>query len=415
MMRREGLLSARGLAAAFVLGAIGLLIAWLCVRTTMIALLPAGTPALAGIAPGSPAITLGRAATALEKKPGLLGGPHRGFDPATLASVRRAAVDAPLDARPFLILGYQHLSEGKVARATRSLEAAQRLNPRNRLVHVLLLERYLLTNRFTDAAAQLSVLSRLVGAAQSPIATAMAQMLLDPMTSDAARRTLRTDATLERGVLIALAKGSTEPDDIFVLAGPAALADAGSEGSWGQILVTRLVRDNRFAAARNVWQRIHRLPAADVAVPIFNPSFAPVQASAPFNWTLTAGGLGAADPRAGTLSIDYYGRDSGDLARQLLVLAPGRYRFTSTATGGKPDAASRLFWTVTCAGEGGAVLTNMAVPTAPGTRRAESAFTVPAGCPAQTLVLRGEAGEFPAPITLDIGNVAIRALTENNQ
>ena len=415
MMRRDGLLSARGVAAAFVLGAIGLLVAWLCVRTTVVALLPPGTPAVAGIAPGSPAVTLDRATLALGQKRGLLGGPHRGFDAATLASVRRAAANAPLDARPFLILGYQQLSEGKVPRATRSLEAAQRLNPRNRLVHLLLLERYLLTNRFADAAAQFSVLSRLVGQAQPTIATAMAQMLLEPTMRDAARRTLRTDPVLERSVLTALAKGSTEPDDIFALAGPVALADAGREGSWGQILVTRLVRDERFATARDVWQRIHRLPAAAVAAPLFNPSFGPVQASAPFNWTLTAGGLGAADPRAGTLTIDYYGRDSGDLARQLLVLAPGRYRLAFTTMGGKPDAASRLFWTVTCAGEGGAVLTNVAVPTAPGTRRAEGAFDVPAGCSAQTLVLRGEAGEFPSPITLDIGNVAIRASTENNQ
>jgi hypothetical protein len=52
---------------------------------------------------------------------------------------------------------------------------------------------------------------------------------------------------------------------------------------------------------------------------------------------------------------------------------------------------------------------NVAVLTTPGSHRASGAFAVPATCPAQTLTLRGEAGEFPSPISLTIKKLAIRA------
>ena len=411
-MRSEGSPGARGLVSALVLAIVGLAIAWICVRTTVVGLMPSNAPAVMKLAPGSASAALGRATTALGRNQGLLGGPRRKLDAATLDTVRQAAAAAPLDARSFLILGYQQLAEGKPARALRSLEAGQRLAPRNRLIHLLLLERYLLTSRFADAATQFSVLARLVGAAQPAIAAVMAQMIVRPEMRDAARQTLRNDPELERAVLATLARSNTEPAVIFALASPAALADAGGGKSWGPVLISRLVEAGRFRTAREVWRRIYRLPDGAVAAPIFNPSFRPTPASPPFDWTLVAGSLGAADPQGDALSIDYYGRDSGDLASQLLVLAPGRYQLVFSAEGGKPNAAARLFWTVACAGGGKTVLTNVAVPTAPGAHRAAGTFTVPDRCVAQTLALRGEAGEFPSPISLTIGDLAIRALTE---
>jgi cytochrome c-type biogenesis protein CcmH/NrfG len=404
-MRNEGLLSVRGLVSIVALVVAGLALAWLCVRTAIVGVLPPNAPVVLRLAPHDPDVVLGRATAVLAR-------PRSRLDAGTLAAVGRAAAVAPLDARPFLLIGRQQLLEGKSDRAVKSLEAGQRLNPRNRFIHLLLVEHYLLANRYGDAAAQLSVLARLINAAQPVIATAMARMLVEPDMQDAVRRALKTDPRLERAVLVALAKNNSEPDTIFALASPTALADAGAPESWGPVLVSRLVTAGRFQAARAVWQKVYKLPQEAVARPVFNPTFRRVAASPPFDWTLTAGSLGAADPRRGTLAVDYYGRESGDLASQLLVLAPGRYQLAFTAEGGKPDGASRLFWTIACAGDGKPVLTNVAVPASPRIQRAASAFTVPAGCPAQTLTLRGEAAEFPSSLNLTIGGVAIRPLAE---
>lgn len=412
-MRSEELHSGRGLAFAIGLAVAGLALAWLCVRTAMIGILSANALALTSIAPNAPNVVFGRALIVLGERMNILAkAPNsltglRDLDPATVAAVRDAAARAPLDARGFLILGYHQLATNEPNRAIQSLEAGQRLNPRDRLIHLLLLQQYLVSSRFAEAGQQFSVLSRLIGGAQPAIATVMAQMLVTPAMRDAARRTLRSDPGLERAVLIALAKGGSEPDVIFALASPTALNEMGDKDGWGQALVGRLVDTGRFQKARAVWRRVYKVPAAAAAAPIFNPLFRPLPASAPFNWTLIASGLGAADPKRDGLSIDYYGRDNGDLASQLLVLAPGRYRLAFEAEGGKADAASRLFWTVACARDGKTVLANVAVPTAPGAHRVAADFTAGPACSAQTLALRGEAGEFPSPNALTINRVVI--------
>lgn len=400
-MKRKAGPGPRGLVSAAVLGVGGFALAWVCVRTAAVETLPADAPALLRIAPNNPNVVLEQASDALITRHGIL-------PPDMLAAVRRAALAAPLDARPFLILGHQQWLDGHPDPAVTTFEAGQRLDPRLRLIHLLLLDRYLRSGRYADAAGQFSVLARLAGVAQGPIVKAMAAMSLDPQTRDAVRTTLRTDPTLERNVLIAMAKGDTPPATIFALAGPAAQADAANAGSWGPALVKRLVEQKRYDAARQVWQRIYRLSDAPANASIFNAGFAEGRTAPPFDWTLAGGSLGAADIRNAGLAIDYYGRDSGDLASQLLVLKPGRYRFAFTVDPGKTDNAAKLFWSLTCTTGGTASLMNLAITAGATKRRIAADVTIPADCPAQTLTLRGEAGEFPAPISLSVRDLEMR-------
>ncbi len=401
--RRERLRSPRGIASALVLAVAGCALGWLCLDTTAVEILPPG--AVPGVLRSDhPEQVLTQATRALVAQRGRL-------SPDTLAAVRRAAAAAPLDARPYLILGHQYLLEGQADRALATLEAGQRLDPRQKLIHILLLDRYLRTGRYDAAATQFSLMARLMGATQGPIAAAMAQMSVAPETRDAVRRTLASDPVLEGSVLLAMARSDIAPSTIFALASPAALADAGDTGAWGPALVKRLVEKGNFAAARSVWTRIYRLPDAAARAPIFNIGFARSHASPPFNWTLAAGSIGAADMRSGAIAIDYYGRDSGELANQLLVLAPGRYRFTVTVDPGKTDTASRLLWTLTCAGGAKTPLMRLPVTAAATQRRLAADVTVPTGCPAQTLQLIGEAGDFPAPIAVSLRNPAITPIS----
>jgi hypothetical protein len=407
MMRNKtktaGLRTSRGIVSAVLLTVAALALAWLCVVTILVQVLPPAAPPPVRLVADDPDTVLGTAATALVRQRGQL-------DAATLAAVRRAAAAAPLDARAYLILGHQQLLDGEPRRAVATLEAGQRLDPRQRLIHLLLLDRYLRTGRYADAATQFSVLARLMGATQAPIAIAMAQMSLAPETRDAVHRTLATDPTLERSVLIALARTKTPPATIFALASPAARADAGNQTSWGPVLVARLVDQGAFTIARAVWARVHRLPTASIVAPIFDAGFAKSPASPPFNWMLVAGSIGAADIRNGGLAIDYYGRDSGVLASQLLVLPPGRHRFAFTVDPGKTDTASRLFWTITCVSGAKTTLATVPVVAGPTRRRIAAELIVPANCPAQMLQLNGEAGDFPAPINVTLRDPQVRGL-----
>jgi len=403
----KGLGSARGVVSAVVLVVAGASVGWLSFRAAMVRMLPATSPAIVQLAPRYPDAVLARTTALLVPRHGIL-------DAATLDSVRRAAAAAPLDARAYLILGHQQLLDSMPDRAVATLEAGQRLDPRQRLIHLLLLDRYLRTARYADAATQFSVLARILGAAQVPIATAMAQMMIAPETRAAVRRTLRTDPVLERSVLVALARSDTAPDAIFALASPAARKDAGSPESWGPVLVKRLVDHGRYADARSIWQRIYGVPPAQAAALITNPSFRTRNTTPPFDWTLTASGLGAADIRANSLVVEYYGRDSGVLASQVLVLHPGRYRFEFTVDPGKTDGAAKLYWSLACGigtGERNLAM-NVTVAATAKPHRIVTGIVVPAGCPVQTLTLRGEAGEFPSPLSVTVSDLDLRPASQ---
>ena len=405
--RRGGLHSVRGFASAAILVVAGVSVGWLSFQAAMVRTLPATAPAILRFAPGYPDAVLARTATMLVAQRGILDAP-------TLDAVRRAAAAAPLDARAYLILGHQQLLDRMPGRAVATLEAGQRLDPRQRLIHLLLLDRYLRTARYADAAAQFSVLARILSATQPSIATAMAKMTMAPETRAAVRQTLSTDPALERGVLIALARSDTAPAAIFALASPAARADARSPESWGPILVNRLVDRGRYPLARSVWQRVYGLSPVQAAALITNVGFRKISAAPPFDWTLTANGLGAADIRKGSLVVDYYGRDSGDLARQLLVLQPGRYHFAFTVDPGKTDAATKLYWSIACGtaapGDRNTLMTVPVTSTAK-PHRVTAELVVPAGCPAQMLTLHGETGDFPSPLGVTLHDLDLRPLS----
>lgn len=397
------------MASAAILAVAGVSLGWLSFQSAMVNTLPASSSEIGRFAPAFSDVVLGRTAAMLVAQHGIL-------DAQTLDAVRRAAAAAPLDARAYLILGHQQLLDNMPDRAVATLEAGQRLDPRQRLIHLLLLDRYLRTARYADAATQFSVLARILGATQAPIATAMAQMTMAPETREAVRRTLNTDPVLERAVLIALAKSDTAPDAIFALASPVARADAGNAESWGPILVNRLVERGQYTAAKSVWQRIYGLSSAQAAMPITNAGFRETKPSPPFDWTLTASSLGAADLRGGGLAVDYYGRDSGALASQLLVLQPGRYRFAITVDPGKTDATATLSWTLAC--KAGASDTRDPLMTLPVTATAKphrlaAAIMVPANCPSQILTLRGEAGEFPSPVSVTLRELDLRPVPDS--
>ena len=402
MMRSEGLRSARGIVAALILIVAAAFVGFLCFRAAAVRTLPASSPGIAQIAGHDPDVVLDEATTALVKQHGIL-------DPAMLDRVRRAAQAAPLDARAYLVLGHQQILDREPQRAVLTLERGQRLDPREQLIHLLLADRYLRTARFADAAAQFAVMARL--GSEGPIAPAMAQMSVAPDTRDAVRRVLSEDPQLERDVLFKLAGSNVAPATIFAIASPTARRNAGAKDGWGGTLVSRLVAHGQFAEARRVWQHVYGLSDAAIAAPLFNPGFQKLAATPPFNWLLTADSLGAADPRGGSLSIDYYGRDNGELASQLLVLAPGPYRFAFTVDGTKTNGGPNLVWSLRCASGATTDLMRVTATGSGAPRRVVSGFTVPSGCPAQRLVLTGEAGDFPATVTVTLRDLALQPAT----
>lgn len=390
------------LAAALVVGS--LFVAWAAVRATALQLMARGASNAGALVAGEPEFVLASAM-------GRFVADQARVRPSLLPAVREAAVRIPLDERPYLLVGSDHLWAGRSAAATATLEAGRRLDAHQRWIHVLLLDRYLRTGKYALAAQEFGVLSRLVDAAQSPIAAALAQMSVAPKTRNAVRLTLREDAALERSVLATLAAGDVPPSTIFAMASPSAFAAASAPGGWGSVLVDRLVRKGSYATARTVWQRVNRLSDRQPSTLLYNAELDNRPEPPPFNWSLASGDIGALDMRGNRLEVTYYGRANGDLAKQLLTLSPGSYRF-ATAYGGLAGASgASLAWSVICADRPDAVLGRMDLPESGANQRQVAfRFTVPAGCPGQYLRLSGLAGEFPTPVSATIARVQLERL-----
>ena len=74
------------------------------------------------------------------------------------------------------------------------------------------------------------------------------------------------------------------------------------------------------------------------------------------------------------------------------MLRPGRYRLAFRAEGDAQGGSSRMVWSVSCGDTALAQVPVTGVVSAP--HAFAASFTVPAGCPAQWLKLRGVSGDM---------------------
>ena len=154
------------------------------------------------------------------------------------------------------------------------------------------------------------------------------------------------------------------------------------------------VRKTALIAGGSLWERISGTRLSGLVDADFRNASAPP----PFNWALTSSSLGLAERRSGRLQLMFYGQDSGTLARQLLLLSPGRYRLDAPSS--SKDGSGALYWLLRCDTDAGEI-------TRAPIWQGGMAFTVPAGCPAQWLELNGRASDFGRQSETAIGPLSL--------
>jgi hypothetical protein len=299
----------------------------------------------------------------------------------------------PLADEPFLLAAVRALAAGHGIEGERLLLEARRRNPRLRMARLLLLDRYLRTERIEAATREMASLSRLIGGAGEVLAPAMAQMVQDPQVGAKMIPVLSRERQLQHAVLQKLAGSDANADLILRVAGDAGLRAVDAK-DWQAPLLSRLVDRGDLQSALRLWRRFAGDPDANDEKGLYDGRFDGLRGPPPFNWVLTSGATGVAERnRNGGLQVDYYGRQDGDLATQLLMLKPGRYRFSLAVEGAARGEGSRLAWTISCQRQSQLLqLVLKDVESSP--RRFTGTFTVPAaGCPAQWLALRGFSGD----------------------
>lgn len=375
------------LAGAALASLAGLALAFLVVRASAVdALLRENPFAAAAAWPGHPGARIGVAMAEFRLRGGRVA-----------PDTQKRALDAlgryALAEEPFVLAAVKALSVGEDARGEALLAEARRRNPRSRIARLLLLDRHLRGERITEAGDEIAALNRLVPGASQAIVLELARLVRDPKTGPSLIEVLRRDPDMRDAVLQQLATSGADPDLLLRISAGAGRSRASAP--WQGLLLSKLVEQGQYDRAYRLWQGFGG-SGAGTSKGLYDGGLAGLPGPEPFNWRFATGSAGVAERRQGTLEIVYYGRATTELASQLLILRPGRYRLQFQAEGDARGEGSHLSWTVTCL-PGNRPIADIRLAGIESARRGVVGdFIIPAaGCGAQWLRLNGVAGEFP--------------------
>ncbi len=394
MTRKSGAAAPRAASTwlfIFLLLIVSAFLVWRIVRTsTADAMIKTNPVAVAVVAPDDPRLAMSMAMLEFRATGGRVRPKVR---EAAMNALRRA----PLADEPFFLAGITALIDHDEASADRLLTEARRRNPRSRYVRLLLLDRYLRSGKVVDATAEMNAIGNLIPNSTQILTAELARLVQTPATGPALIRALKRNPEPRDPLLEYLAGSGASPDLILRIAREVPAPPQAQPGApaWQAKLISSLVDRGQVDRAYQLWRTFSNPRAPARKEGLFDPNFRGLPGLPPFNWYYPDTSAGAAERSASGLQIDYYGRDDAELAGQLLMLAPGRYRLSFVAEGGADGESSRLSWKVEClqskASLGEFILRKLTY--AP--RRLVGEFTVPAqACSGQRLRLLGTSGEF---------------------
>lgn len=383
-------------AAAVALAVVALWMAIAQGRTAMAVEGPQPAEALA-LDPDAPsALTAAAVATAAE-------------DPARAERLAAAALAvAPMNAEALRTMGLARLAiPADAERGARAMQLAGALGWRDTPTQYWLMDAAARAGDWPTLAQRADALARRrVG--RTDVYAVLRTAAADPAGAEAIAARLTLRPTWRREFL-----GDTallgDGDDAAMENLYAAMRRAGSPATDEEVApyLARLVQRGRYAAARRAWVRWDR-GGEDGGTAIFDGGFARFAASdgatAPFEWRAVkpedgtpAGQVSAAaDADSGEhyLAAEAYPGAVGPMLRQVLLLAPGRYRLRLDRQADRAESLGAFRWRVACLdGDRSAPPLDFAELGQPrgGWSTVEARFDVPAGCTAQTLTLEARA------------------------
>jgi hypothetical protein len=393
------------LVGALLLALASVFLAWQIVKTAVVGAVAKTNPAAASrIASEDPRVRLGLAMVEFSATKGRV-------SPSAQQSALAALADSPLAHEPFLIIAVQELARGNSVQGKQLLLEARDRSPRSPITRLLLLDRLLREAKIEEAAAEMKVLARLIPEAGNVLVDELTRFARDEASRPALKRILASDPQLQGAVLARLVDNGAEPELILALVPAPGSSGKAEPEEWKHKLVSSLVKRGDLRKARELWARFSGLPEEGSGARLHDPAFKRLPGFPPFGWRFAEGDVGVAEPTpASSLQVEFYGRKEGTLAEQLLLLTPGRYKFSARVEGDSKGEGGKLLWVVACR-TGNADLMRLAITGGPGLRVISSEFTVRPGCEGQWLRLEGAPAEFPKPQFVTIGDLDLKKVS----
>lgn len=381
-MGGRGVTWVRGIAVGLMACALAALVVQ---NATVLAFADSDPETAAAAWPSHPAVRLASATQQIASASGA----GQEAPPPAFDLVERAARAAPLEPQPFIVAGVRAQLKGDAATADRAFEAARLRDPRSLPARYFLASTRLQRGN-VEGLRDVAALARLAPNGGPALVPYIAAFAAQPKARGPIRTMFRDNPDIREGVLSSLAGDANNLRLVLQLGGETNLANA----PWAAKMISTLVASRRYSDARALWERAGGTRTEG----LFDGDFRNASVPPPFNWELSSSSLGLAERRSGRLQVIFYGQDSGTLARQLLLLPPGRYQLRAPASGS--DGSGALQWAVRCEGREGELARAAA-------GKAGLAFAVPADCPAQWLELVGRASDFGQQADLLIGPLAL--------
>ena len=344
---------------------------------------------------------------------------HHRPSAADLGFANRIAVRQPLNALPYYIAAATRAADA-VANARALNAIALQRDPRLRPAWAWQVTDRAKANDVggtTRALIRLAVLSP----DSAPIWSAIAQISADPAARKEIKAEIARGAAWRDGYLTMLSASKVDRAIVFEM-----LESVGKRAPVTNVppppgtpddrraFLAQMITRRDYERAYLAW--VEWLPAASQKAVghVFDGDFTGAAALPPFNWELADGVGGTTAIAAATgLSVDYSGSDGSVLAKQMVLLSPGRYRLVTQASFdpvSNENGAAPLTWTLVCV-SGNTALNELAVPLDGNAKRVAGApFEVAAGCEAQTLSLKVNSADFAKHLSGAIRSVAIEAV-----
>lgn len=379
-----------------IVGAVALLLAVTIVRNSAVDAFAGVDPVrAAGFWSGHPATEITTALTGIAEAARQRGA----VPPSVFERVKDAARKAPLEPDPFLVAGVRAQMSGSPQLAEKAFQAAEWRDPRSLPAHYFLAERYFAIQDAERALTEIATLATLSPGGVGGSAPYLAAFARDPSNWPRMKALFRSNPRIEDATLVELAR---DPANTTALLALASARQRTASAEWMRLLVANLVAAGQYAKAKAIWAAMSGVGDAQQSL-MFDGNFSRPDPPPPFNWTLTSSTVGLAERQpSGRLHVIFYGQEDGALAKQLLVLPPGRYRLTMRLQTASSQPAS-LNWSVTCVGA------QTPIASVPLNAAAASglSFEVPGNCPAQMLQLSGVSADLPQQAEVTIANLSL--------
>ncbi len=391
--------------AAWAVTAASPLIAWLIVKAAASGLSMSAAAALASLPPEDPAPTLKVLAIAA-------------LQPTIRMTdeMQRQALDGlarlPLAFEPFFVEARAAEQKGDLRRAISLMEEVRRRRYSHPAARMQLMIYYTRAERFPEALSEIDFVLRRNEEMRAALLPELTKLVADPRGRAALATILAGNPVWKQDFFAAAGKhklATSDARDLFERIRK--LKPNGDLMLERQLILQTQASAGDYVGARQTW--LSALPARDRASNrfMFDGEFHGQRAPGPFGWTFSDVEAGRAEPvrdgQRAYLDVAYFGGRNLTLAEQMLALPPGRHSLRLIARSPNGITSGRIFWRLTCLPGGSQIgLLDMGRAGADD-RRFSMDFTIPSGCPGQSLSLVAEPGDVASVVNLEIARMEI--------